>query len=355
MILDRSEKKGVTGSIIPGDWRGQLVLVLLVVCTIVSLFSGILLGTGIAYTHLYYLPVTLSAIWHQRKAMIVSAYLFLLHFILELARQGALDPAVFVRGITLFLLALVVSTLTSREKRTEQAAMEYRTSLAERSTSFRTRLKARFDGVRALTRNSAAIQRMERDRDVSGLISALLDGNQDIRYQAASALGRIGDPSAMPALIARLHDSDAGVRWISAIALGRMGKAVIPSLVEATKDPDPDVRWRAVLALKDAGEVDAVRYLIDRLDDGDRYVRERAAIALGELGKAAVEACIHSLSDSRPRVRIGALFALGISGDAEALPILTEYLSSGDRETAEAAERALKYRRSLVQEYSSNT
>ena len=61
---------------------------------------------------------------------------------------------------------------------------------------------------------------------VDELIRQLETGDPNERYQAASALGELGDPKALPALIRALDDNDANVHIAAARAVGKkIGRA----------------------------------------------------------------------------------------------------------------------------------
>jgi HEAT repeat protein len=55
------------------------------------------------------------------------------------------------------------------------------------------------------------------------LIEKLSDDNEGTRWNAAEALGRLGDPRAVEPLIDTLWDDDARVRLKAAWALGMLG------------------------------------------------------------------------------------------------------------------------------------
>jgi HEAT repeat protein len=57
-----------------------------------------------------------------------------------------------------------------------------------------------------------------------------LDDNEGTRWNAAEALGRLGDPRAVEPLIDTLWDDDARVRLKAAWALGMLGdpRALVP-------------------------------------------------------------------------------------------------------------------------------
>ena len=78
-----------------------------------------------------------------------------------------------------------------------------------------------------------------KDKAVPHLIEALKSDNQWMRWEAAKALGKIGDPAASQALINALEDKMFDVRWIAAeglIAIGR--KSLIPLLAALVKKGD---------------------------------------------------------------------------------------------------------------------
>jgi HEAT repeat protein len=76
---------------------------------------------------------------------------------------------------------------------------------------------------------------------VASLIEALADPNDDVRWEAAKALGQIGDPVAAEALVRALEDKSSGVRWLAAkglIALGREGLVPLLRALEQRSDAE---------------------------------------------------------------------------------------------------------------------
>ena len=77
------------------------------------------------------------------------------------------------------------------------------------------------------------------EKAVPHLIKALKSDNQSVRWEAAKALAKIGDPASSQSLINALEDKMFDVRWVSAegiITIGR--KALIPLLSALTKRGD---------------------------------------------------------------------------------------------------------------------
>ena len=69
---------------------------------------------------------------------------------------------------------------------------------------------------------------------VPPLILALQNSTADqVRWEAAKALGDIGDARAIPALVQALEDEDSDVVWLAAEGLNAFGMAAWPTLLKA--------------------------------------------------------------------------------------------------------------------------
>ncbi len=76
---------------------------------------------------------------------------------------------------------------------------------------------------------------------VSSLIEALRNSASDqVRWEAAKALGAIGDTKSIPALVDALEDSDSDVTWLAAEALIKFEKAAWVPLLEKLVKSGPD-------------------------------------------------------------------------------------------------------------------
>jgi HEAT repeat protein len=117
------------------------------------------------------------------------------------------------------------------------------------------------------------------------LREAMLAGSfDDLRAQAALALGRVGDPEDIPALLEASADESWPVRAQVANALGMIGDvATIPTLQKLTVDEEWWVRLNASRALANMGPV-GEQALASILEGEDRFARDRAAATLEERG-----------------------------------------------------------------------
>lgn len=98
---------------------------------------------------------------------------------------------------------------------------------------------------------------------------------------------------------------------------------------------DEVARWVRIARVDDSSaHAEAVRRLIELLDDGDAFVRSEAADALGPLGDvAAVAALERALIDTEPVVRAAAAESLGDLAAPESLDSLVA-AARGDTDEA---------------------
>jgi HEAT repeat protein len=80
------------------------------------------------------------------------------------------------------------------------------------------------------------------ERAVTGLVQALRGKNSRARWEAAKALGQIGDARSTAALVEALDDNLFDVRWVAAEALVRIGDDAAPPILHALTH-QPDSLW----------------------------------------------------------------------------------------------------------------
>lgn len=190
------------------------------------------------------------------------------------------------------------------------------------------------------------IEKMERKKDVKGLIKALDYGDFNIRRLAAMALGEIGDSRAAKPLIDALKDEDQSVRseaeealdnidwnpetikyrisylmkigdWNKIVDIGEL--AVDPLIDILIMDEDDDVRSEAAETLGKIGDVRAIPPLINRLNDEDNRVRAKVEVALEEFGEVALDPLIERLEYES---NFGAAKVIGKLGEFAVSPVI---------------------------------
>jgi HEAT repeat protein len=106
-------------------------------------------------------------------------------------------------------------------------------------------------------------------RSVDALLASIGDADLQTRLYVVWALGEIGEARAAGALLPLLGDEEADLRKIAAHALGSMpGPGVGEALRAAINDPVDDVAWNAALSLARLGDRSGVPLLARMLDRG---------------------------------------------------------------------------------------
>lgn len=108
--------------------------------------------------------------------------------------------------------------------------------------------------------------------------------DDNVRAQATLALGRIGDPTDVPLILKSARHRSWPVRAQAANALGLMGEVeTLPVLEGLAADREWWVRLNACKALANMGP-SGEGALLEILDTGDRFARNRAAATLEARG-----------------------------------------------------------------------
>jgi len=135
-----------------------------------------------------------------------------------------------------------------------------------------------------LTNRNPDIGELERKGDVKRLSRLLSHRDFDIQWQAAEALGRMGEPASRE-LISRTYNLNRDVRIGAVEVLGEMReKQAIPKLTTLLRnDESSEVRFASAVALGETGDPAVIPELVKALRDPDKYVRYGVALALDEL------------------------------------------------------------------------
>jgi hypothetical protein len=134
---------------------------------------------------------------------------------------------------------------------------------------YRTSQKGEGDDVLLRRYLTLALGRLADARATTELRTAALQegGDPQTRIYAIWALGAIADPAVVPELVALSTHEDAGLRKAAVHALGGFpGEPAGQALRESLKDGTEDVRWNAALALGRRGDVAAAPELQKMLD-----------------------------------------------------------------------------------------
>lgn len=192
------------------------------------------------------------------------------------------------------------------------------------------------------------IGELQDPRGVGPLTALLHDRYADIRAQAARSLGDIARSEPVPELVRTLDDPDENVRLRTAHALGDIRDTAARSALTrvAVEDRSRAVRDKANWAIREIDEADPGYDALEKVEDPNPRVRERAAHDLGDRrNRAAFAALAAALHDDDPRVQAQAAWALGEIGDSRAIPPLR---ALADRSRGDVRTSALNALRELI-------
>ncbi|MCI0639525.1 MAG: HEAT repeat domain-containing protein [Gemmataceae bacterium] len=146
------------------------------------------------------------------------------------------------------------------------------------------------------------------------LVDGLAVANEDVRLNAALALGKIGKGAIKP-LQETLSHKDANARFYAVWALAWIGpdaSATAPQVIRLLADDNDNVRRKAAYTLGRIAPVPdtAIKELIKAFGDKSPEVRAAAGEAVAHFGAAAVPALRRVLKDDVESVRIQAIHTL---------------------------------------------
>jgi len=180
-------------------------------------------------------------------------------------------------------------------------------------------------------------------RATGPLAEALDDEVPEVRLRAAKALGLVGGRAAVRPLIQALTEPN---RWSTiriADILTGMGGGVVQELMDAFPELNPHAKLAALDILGRIHALEAVPWLVSRLDDRESDVRARAAHALGAIGVVDAAPMLRkALRDAAWPVRAMAAKALGRVHDLVAIPVLCEALHDSEWWVRANAAEAIK-------------
>jgi len=161
------------------------------------------------------------------------------------------------------------------------------------------------------------------EESILKLIGELSHKNEDVRWAAAYALAKIGEPAVGP-LTRALDNKDSVVRLRAAWALGRIGDLrPVDRLILTLRDGDWAVRVQVADALGNLRAARALNPLLLALRDENADVRRHVIGALGRIADpASADRIGETLKDPDWQVRMGAALVLSSIGDEKSRQFL---------------------------------
>ncbi|MBU0482855.1 MAG: ATP-binding protein [Chloroflexota bacterium] len=151
-------------------YRIPTMAILVGICCLLTYYFHWVLGTEVVFSHFFYIPVILAAVWWKRKGLVVALFLALLLLVSHPPSRFGLDwnfANDLARAALLLVVGVTVSILSERMERAEARLRQHSENL-ERMVDERTKdLSRERDYTRHLIESSPDFQMT---LDVSGKI-----------------------------------------------------------------------------------------------------------------------------------------------------------------------------------------
>jgi HEAT repeat protein len=176
-------------------------------------------------------------------------------------------------------------------------------------------------------------------------LDGLKDGQAEVRFASAMAIGQVQLADAKDALQQMVNDPNPQVGIAVRYALHRLGnKSYSKDLETTAKDPQVAIRAETARVLGLLGEPTATRVLLPMLQDKEDSVRLQAAESLWRLGDSkgkGLQALVTNTASAFPDNQMVALLALAAPGDRRVLGHLRAALTADYEEVCLVAARAM--------------
>ncbi len=270
------------------------------------------------------------------------------------------DFGMFKMLLCLILCFVLISCKTTEENKKldvesmkeSRDGLDYRASEENLMVKLDDLLKKWHEAQRKQNFSGIQYLGVELEKIVRGNFSQIvkeLDGSDS--PIAIAALGFGNDVRAIPYLNQALSKGDDDMRNNAALALGHLGSnqtPMEPLLNALAKDPQNNVRAMSAFAISQIVQKDkdegTLPHLLAALKDSDFNVRSHVVIALDKIGNIEGIKAIAAtaISDTHPIVRYNSILALGHTGNKEFSPALVSKLTDPVVEIQEASRDILK-------------
>ncbi|HEY3282866.1 MAG TPA: HEAT repeat domain-containing protein [Armatimonadota bacterium] len=188
------------------------------------------------------------------------------------------------------------------------------------------------------TRGKAVEVLFRANRAAVDLVIPMIDDrDEEIRAAIAELLGRLDDTRAVPALLAHLNDTAPNIRRNVIRSLGQITDSRATLEIARVMREDPQVRMEAITALGEIGDPRGVDPLVDLFKGYDLEVPTAAIAALTKIGPSSLPRLLREAKNPDPEIRLYATRGLAsLSGPTVVAPLLAAAKDS-DPKIREAA------------------
>lgn len=167
---------------------------------------------------------------------------------------------------------------------------------------------------------------------------------RNVREEAASLLGKIGDRKAVSSLLKALNNPQTAY-YAAIVFQGIPLPEAFPELLRLSKYSDSsETRIETIRALAEFKDERAVDDLVSMLSDEDEIISFHVSQALGKIGGGKVfQRLMEVFLGEIPGRKLYAIASFELIGDPRAIPYILEGIFDKDEDIREASIRACQY------------
>ncbi len=247
-----------------------------------------------------------SEIWEAQKRVMEGFKWLRLQKVATEQIYAIIREGVEVHNIS---FEMAVAALSSRDEAIRAAAVDVLSMKGERGHPYI--MKAAYDKsqiVRTAVADAVGFTAQQSMMKVLSLLSK--DPSVDVRLAVVRALQMMNNERAFPYIVNLFSDEDAMVRDAAAHAAATYGPFGLPVLLRSLHTKNSDICIAAAAALGEICDIRSLPFLLPRLDEPDRLVRDAIRAAIVQHDYRAIEPLQEFIAQADGDAKNAALLAL---------------------------------------------
>jgi PAS domain S-box-containing protein len=118
ILSDEIKKERISNFIF--DNKITILSFALIACVFLSFYVTLVIHKTIVYTHFFYIPIILTGMWYQKKALYIAIGLGIIHILVTYISPIPVSISEFERAIIFILVAYVMGSVSMKQARAEE-------------------------------------------------------------------------------------------------------------------------------------------------------------------------------------------------------------------------------------------
>ncbi|MDD5730699.1 MAG: PAS domain-containing sensor histidine kinase [Candidatus Omnitrophica bacterium] len=179
-----AEKTVLKNKLVNRNVWGPITLFIAIACVLLYYFH-VLRGTHIVFTHLFYIPIILAALWWKRKGLAVAFFLALFLVLSNVFFSQNKTSDDYIRGLMFIVVGIVVAVLSERIAREKSVLEETKSMLESITHGITEEILLLTKDYKILWANNTFLEQIgEKLEDVKGKYCYKLTHNRDLPCQS---------------------------------------------------------------------------------------------------------------------------------------------------------------------------